>query len=164
MHTLYSLKDVLHDEAVAKAILLEHGFYKVTMLCPKCEAQMYRDLKRWKFRCGKRSCDVERSMNTQTFLAKSRLKAHQMLMLGRLWVSKVSVSSAIDLTGHSSKTIVDFWVFFRQLVVSTLNTEDNLIGGDGIIVEVDETKLGNILIQESASIIADTTLKAYGSS
>lgn len=156
MSTLYSLKDLLHDEASAKSMLLERGFYRETMECPKCAGQMYRDLTRWKFRCGKRACDVERSMNTHTFLSKSRLKAHQMLTLGRLWLSKVSVSCAIDLTGHSSKTAGDFWAFFRQLVVSTLNTDDTLIGGDGIIVEVDETKLGEILIQESASITVDT--------
>ena len=45
-------------------------------------------------------------------------------------------------TGCSSKTITAFTKYFRQLVSESLEDEDTIIGGDGIIVEIDEYKLG----------------------
>lgn len=46
------------------------------------------------------------------------------------------------MTGHSSKTVTAFFGHFRHLIGATLLEEDQMIGGPGIIVEVDETKLG----------------------
>jgi transposase-like protein len=46
------------------------------------------------------------------------------------------------MTPHSSATIVDYYGFFRALVADSLNEEDWTIGGDEIIVEVDESKFG----------------------
>ena len=59
-----------------------------------------------------------------------------------LGLSKVTVSSAIMNTGHSSHTISSFYRHFRSLIASTLQEEDQEIGGQGIIVEVDVTKMG----------------------
>ena len=47
-----------------------------------------------------------------------------------------------QLSGHLSKTVTSFYQHFRTLVESALNELDMLIGGPGIEVEVDETKLG----------------------
>jgi transposase-like protein len=81
-------------------------------------------------------------MNSRSFFAGTKLKANEVLLLSRLWLAKVPVCSAIELTGHSEKTIVAFWEHFRQLVSSSIDEEDTIIGGEGIVVEVDETKLG----------------------
>jgi hypothetical protein len=45
-------------------------------------------------------------------------------------------------TGHSSNTITEYMRFFRELVIDMLPDLDQKIGGDGIIVEVDESKFG----------------------
>jgi hypothetical protein len=45
-------------------------------------------------------------------------------------------------TGHSSPTVTAFNGYFRQLVASTLESDDTIIGGEGIVVQVDETKMG----------------------
>lgn len=81
-------------------------------------------------------------MYSNTFFAGSKLKANEVLFLARLWLAKVTVSAVIELTGHSEKTVVAFLWHFRQLVASAIDLEDTVIGGEGIIVEVDETKLG----------------------
>ena len=70
------------------------------------------------------------------------LKSCQTIYMAYLWLSKVTVSSAIMNTGHSSHTISSNYRHFRSLVASTLQEEDREIGGQGIIVEVDETKMG----------------------
>jgi hypothetical protein len=46
------------------------------------------------------------------------------------------------MTGCSSKTVQAFEGFCRQLVSADLQEEDTIVGGDGIIVEIDECKLG----------------------
>ena len=44
-------------------------------------------------------------------------------------------------TGHDEETISDYIGYFQQLTASTLNLEDQVIGGEGIVVEIDETKI-----------------------
>jgi hypothetical protein len=162
MHTLYSLTSILTKENTAKSFLQERGFYRETLACPKCGDSMHLNILKWAFRCSKRSCNVYKSLNANTFLANSRLKAHQMLMLARLWISKISVTSAIDLTGHSPNTVVEHWKFFRQLVSSTLEPTDTVIGGENIIVEVDETKLGKRKYNRGNLLIQDITWRVCG--
>ena len=45
-------------------------------------------------------------------------------------------------TGHSCTTVVAALKYFRQLVGSILDLEDVTIGGEGVIVELDEAKFG----------------------
>lgn len=70
------------------------------------------------------------------------MKCIDILRMAQLWLSGASHSTVIILTGHSSETVTAFFNHFRTLVVSALDEEDQIIGGPGIDVEVDETKLG----------------------
>jgi len=142
MSLLNELQEIFFKEDAARSYLLANGIIGGMMECPKCGGAMKLNEVRWVFRCRKETCDVLRSLNSNTFFAGTKLKACEVLLLSRLWLAKVPVSSAIELTGHSEKTVVAFWGHFRQLVSSALEEEDTVIGGDGIIVEVDETKLG----------------------
>jgi hypothetical protein len=73
-------------------------------------------------------------MYIHTFFTGTMLKCNQVLLLGKLWLDRVNVSSAITLTGHSPNVIVAFWKHFRKLVSSTLEPEDQNIGGHNVIV------------------------------
>jgi hypothetical protein len=145
------LQNILFNENAARNYLLEHNIINDTMQCPKCNGNMTMYKERWTFCCRKRNCNVERSMYTNTFFSGSKLKANEIFLLLRLWQAQVSVSSAINLTGHSEKTVVAFFGYFRQLVSSSLEENDTVVGGEGIVVEVDETKLGIELIQGNAN-------------
>ena len=46
------------------------------------------------------------------------------------------------MSGHSNKSVANFYVYFRQLVASHLDEEDTKIGGPGVIIEIDESKFG----------------------
>jgi hypothetical protein len=50
--------------------------------------------------------------------------------------------AALKLTGHSSKAFPEFYEHFRKLVASAQEDKDQIIGGLGIIVEVDKPKMG----------------------
>ena len=50
--------------------------------------------------------------------------------------------AAKGMTGFAKATVSAFYSHFRRLVGSMINEQDLVIGGPGIIVEVDETKIG----------------------
>lgn len=64
------------------------------------------------------------------------------MFLAHLWLNRVSSSSARSITGFNQKTITRFYKHFRRLVASTLDIDATVIGGPGIVIELDETKLG----------------------
>src|SRR5271167_4007277 len=46
------------------------------------------------------------------------------------------------MTGYSKNTVNHFLQYYRELVACTLDTNDTMIGGPGIIIKVDESKFG----------------------
>ena len=58
------------------------------------------------------------------------------------WLSKASSIQIMTYTGVSSHTAQDYIRHLQQLTADSLEEEDFIIGGEGIIVEIDETKLG----------------------
>jgi hypothetical protein len=63
------------------------------------------------------------------------------MLLGYLWLNKIKVTIAATITGIRKHTICNFYEYFRQLVSNAIDLEDVIIGGNDIIVEIDETKL-----------------------
>lgn len=68
----------------------------------------------------------------------------------------------LHLTGHSRQTICDYRKFFRQLVASSLDTDDTVVGGHDVIVEVDETKMGDLLMKVKENTIEGIMSKVLG--
>lgn len=62
--------------------------------------------------------------------------------LGYLWLNRNSQTQAINQSGCSPNTVTAFFSYFRSLVATTLSDEDTMIGGQGVVVQIDETKLG----------------------
>lgn len=58
-----------------------------------------------------------------------------------LWMLLLQHSSN-NRSYHSTVTVTSYTNYYRQLVSSSLDTTDCVIGGLGIIVEVDESKFG----------------------
>jgi ISXO2-like transposase domain len=80
--------------------------------------------------------------NAQLFFSISRLTPQDTMLLGYLWLCGSSHTSMMAFTGHSSATIVAYSGYLRQLVSESLDSSDTQIGGEGVIVEVDESKFG----------------------
>lgn len=117
-------------------------FYK-SLPCTVCSRPMNRMINRKVFRCMTAACqNREVSLRSHTFFFNSRLSCMQIMRLAHLWLSGASTMTARIQTGHGKETLAAFYQHFRDLVSSSLVEEDQVIGGDGIIVEVDETKLG----------------------
>lgn len=123
---------------------ISHNVFYENMNCPKCQYYMKRYLDKQCFRCNRRECGRSSriSIRKYTFFFGCSIKYISIMHLARLWLAKASVKTCILLTGHSSETVCNFFYHFRNLVTAALKIEDQIIGGPGIIVEIDETKLG----------------------
>jgi hypothetical protein len=108
--------------------------------CEECFSPVRREKKGW--RCRNSKCRKIRSIFIHSFFAKVKIDCCEILLIGRLWLAKSSFTTIEDLTGHSRNTIADYMNFYRKLIAETLEDEDTMIGGHGIIVEIDECKLG----------------------
>ena len=62
--------------------------------------------------------------------------------MGYLWIHKVPMNGIEVMTGQSPNTVCQFLKHFRTLVASQLHEEECKIGGEGIVVELDESKFG----------------------
>ena len=78
----------------------------------------------------------------QTFFKHSKLKTNSVLKLSYYWLVGVKTVDLIKITGHSSQTTDKYCHYFRKIVADSLDFEDIIIGGENIIVEIDESKFG----------------------
>jgi transposase-like protein len=139
---LKTLKNIFFDERNCIDFLFENDILYKPQLCSHCNSSLNINYKNKIHRCNNRQCRKAKSIYKDSFFAKSHLKCSDIMLIGYLWVCGSSYSSIISTTGHSPNTITSYMNFFRELVISTLEDDDNIIGGDGIIVEIDESKFG----------------------
>lgn len=138
--TLHTIVRIVDTEETALDFLIKEEILEVPEICVNCEARMQRYGK--VVRCSNRQCRKSVSLSKGSFFAKSRVGINDTLLLGYLWIAGVNYSTAIALTTHSSGTIVEYYRYFRELVADSLDEVDWKIGGEGVIVEIDESKFG----------------------
>lgn len=131
---------MLHDEKACIDFLQEKGALDLPGCCRHCGGSLTRH--GLFYRCGARRCRKAVSIFAGSFFAKSRLDCCEVLMIGYLWLTGGSYTSICNQTGHSTATITDYLGHYRQLVAGSLDEDDCVIGGPGIIVEIDESKFG----------------------
>jgi transposase-like protein len=139
---ILSISNILSNKDQADDFLYSKGVFYIQLPCPKCSNLLPLDRKRKVFRCDKKACNTQFSYRKLTFFFNSRLNCAQILHLAYNWLNRYSQSQCINQTGHSSETVTAFYRHFRRLVGSTLEEEDTIVGGPGIVVQIDETKLG----------------------
>ena len=74
-----------------------------------------------------------------------------------LWSQGFSIDEIIHELKLSKKTCIEWTVFFKEACLTMMVEHSEPIGGNGIEVEIDESKFGN------RSIIGDTEWKDNGS-
>ena len=88
------------------------------------------------------------SLSKDTFFEGSRLKVilltkmNEVMLLGYFWLNCVQWLAAVRMTGFANKTVSRFYYLFRRLAAAATLEIDTVIGGQDIVVDVDETKLG----------------------
>jgi hypothetical protein len=107
------------------------------MQCPKHKKNMNRAQKRWC--CSKRDCNKEFLLLHQSIFANSKIDPNQILQIFYLRLANVPSTSIQLITGHSSATIAQYLSDFRGLLAGSIYNNLQMIGGKGIVVEIDET-------------------------
>ena len=69
------------------------------------------------------------------------VKCHDLLRIAYKWLAGQNYTAIMRQTGHDSKTITTYLRFCRELVAAHVS-QGEVIGGPGIVVEVDESKFG----------------------
>jgi transposase-like protein len=148
MHTIPTIGEFMKlfsNEKECIDYLLHRNVFYSLLDCTFCHQPMKRYPDKGEFRCNRTNCEkrgARYSIRIGTFFYGSKMDCRDILLLALLWLSKASVETAQFLSGNAHQTVSTFYGHFRQLISSALNEEDQIIGGNGIIVEVDETKLG----------------------
>ncbi|KCZ77661.1 hypothetical protein H311_01326 [Anncaliia algerae PRA109] len=77
-----------------------------------------------------------------SFFNNCKIGINNVLLICYLYLNKSSTSQIVKMCGIQSESIT-FWIFnLRELLADSLNFSDVKIGGDQVVVEIDETKLG----------------------
>jgi transposase-like protein len=137
--SILELMHIFSNEEAAIKYLLEQRVLYLKTIC-ECGGKAIRHGKQ--YRCTKKTCRRAIFVFKDSFFANGRLKINESMLIGYLWLCNSTHTSIRTMTGHSSNTITDYLRHFRQLAASSLDEEDDLVGGQGIIVEVDESKFG----------------------
>jgi hypothetical protein len=140
MPTLDELKEILFDDEKCVEYLLEEQIIRTLTNCSTCLQALRLEETHW--RCTSRSCRKKISIFKNTMLSNSRLSPSKFILVGYLWLSKIKPTSIITTTGCSSRTITNALLRFRKKIDEKMDFPNKKIGGEGKIVEIDESKFG----------------------
>lgn len=135
------LIDILFNENSCFLFLLEKKILYTERICPKCGSNMNLQQIRRCFRCTKKTCRKQISVFAGSFFSKCKTSCEKIMNIGYHWISGATYTELLSICGHSTGTIVAFIKYFKELVANNVNEESCIIGGQGIVVEMDESKL-----------------------
>ncbi|KCZ76582.1 hypothetical protein H311_02417, partial [Anncaliia algerae PRA109] len=140
---LQKFMNILNNGNRTIDFLINEGIWKKEKKCYKCKKIMKFHPKEKIFYCPKKSYNRRVSIYEKTFFESSKIKINKLLLLCYMYlVCDCSVNGIKMSLGCSSKTISRWLEYLRQLVGESVPEEKMTIGGPGITVEIDETKLG----------------------
>jgi len=91
-------------------------------------------------------CRNSKSMFQGGFFNRVKLPLRKIMLIAYMWIIKSPVESIKLATGLSSKTITNWCDNLRQAIELDMQNlqmdNDYKVGGDDIIVEIDESKFG----------------------
>lgn len=147
--TTRSMMHIFFDENNCIDWLIEQGVLKSLSVCTECSGNITGKGKN--IRCTRNTCRKRYSIVGTTFFALSRLECCEVLYIGYLWLANCTSDVIRHQTGHSTGTITAYCRYYRQLIASAIETDDELIGGEDIVIQIDETKMGIWLTKENVS-------------
>ena len=132
----------------ARDFLFQRGILKSSMSCPGCSAPMTLtacstsrspDLLIW--RCS--PCRKFKNIRTDSVLSGQKLSLQKFLMLiFYLSIKSLTSIAVAQLTDLTENTISEWKILLHVQVSNWLMANPSLLGGPGVIVELDEAKFG----------------------
>lgn len=95
------------------------------------------------WRCASRKCRKKISEKSGSWFSQSKLCYSDVVKLTYFWANNYPNHLCALETSISAHTVIDWYNFCRDICVELLeNSESRVIGGPGIVVEIDESKFG----------------------
>ena len=91
-----------------------------------------------KYKCK----DIKLSIRFQSWLVDCKLSLELVLELMYLWSQAFSLHEIIHELKLSKKTVIEWSTFLRECCISAIIDHSEPIGGNGVEVEIDESKFG----------------------
>ena len=116
----------------------------------------------YSFRCKRKSCNKESSLRQGSFFSNSHLSLYSILKLMYLWSRGITTQKflMLECRFESTRTVVDWKNFMRDVCLSYYLANPVKIGGPGVLVQIDESLIckrkygvGRILRNESLWIV-----------
>ncbi len=136
------LLPIFEKEEIAIKYLVEKEIIDETTKCWRCKSTMKINYKERLYRCNKASCRKKISIFKDTIFEGKKLPLNILLQIAYGYLSKNPIQSIMDFTGCSANTITEWTSIIRDACTQSLTYTTQKIGGEEIIVEIDETKLG----------------------
>jgi len=131
-----------NNEAVVK-YLQDHGLLRSNVSCVPC-GRPYSQVKKkgsvtgYVFRCP--SCHRKQQLATGTFMEGAHLAVKKLMALMYFWAYEEPVSKETAHTHVSSKTVVQWYQYFRDICSWKMLATVISLGDPGLIVQINEAK------------------------
>jgi transposase-like protein len=97
-----------------------------------------RRIDRHAYRC---SCGKQYSVRNGSFFYRSKLSLRKLIHLLLCFSLFTSVSGAVQEVGVDHKTAIQWYQYFRDALVHSLDLDNVVLGGVGHVVEIDESMM-----------------------
>ncbi|ETO86348.1 hypothetical protein F444_00123 [Phytophthora nicotianae P1976] len=139
--TFDGLMDATSSASDALAWCMSVHLLPTSLLCPKCAKDMRLDVNNERRRCSRSLCRTERSVRTSSFFAKSKLPLRKLVRLICHWAARAAVTKAAEIVGVNEQAAMQWYTYCRDVCSKEMLSIPVQIGGEGHIVEIDETSL-----------------------
>ena len=161
MPTYVEMAPYFANEGAAVEYLIDQNVLTIP-ICTTCGGGCVRRGGTWIYRCQRHKYQISLVSNTDltflTYLSKTltsrkfadsffsqcKFGVHLVLLILYCYAIEDSWTQVLLKTGLSQRTVTDWLRYCRQLVTEMVlvNEEDITVGGEGITVQIDESKFG----------------------
>ena len=134
------------DDDFLEWVLAEHPeILKIPQSCPVCDKKLQLDKKKQILRCSfcaSNKREYCQSVWKNSFFENARNGRHKVMVFLYHWLCGASTKQLGIYTGWSKDKVATWLKRVQEMVAETVRYDHEMIGGPGIVVEIDESKFG----------------------
>ncbi|GFU09821.1 mitotic-spindle organizing protein 2A [Trichonephila clavipes] len=93
---------------------------------------------------GVNTHDVCRSIRKNSWFSNSKLSMYDSLRVTKMWFGRCMNDYVVNELKLNKNTVIDLFMFCREVCMNAVVNESVKIGGVNVIVEIDESKFGKM--------------------
>ena len=84
-------------------------------------------------------CYTRKSIRDGSFFSKSKLTLQKWLLLLHFWIRQTPVTDAMQDVEVAKRTAIDIYQWLREICSSSLTQTQIVLGGQGVVLHIDES-------------------------